>query len=224
MNHQSCGMSCFFSQKNHVTQEIGQPDMQTYTNHGYPWQSYSLSIYDLVNQYYQYMQMDRGSCNNLSQSSGITQYSVSEIGYHNHLTTGETAQWVCTDSINREALIKTEEQVEHQDKSDDAEDQPKETANKSLFPIAVSVMPRVTEGEGGLIRTFPKKKRVRKQTPVQRKAANVRERKRMNIFNKNFEGLRISLPDADDRKSRIQILNGAIAYMKDLMALLGREK
>ncbi|GAA4650593.1 hypothetical protein GCM10023116_28760 [Kistimonas scapharcae] len=31
----------------------------------------------------------------------------------------------------------------------------KETANKSLFPIAVSVMPRVTEDEGGLIRTFP---------------------------------------------------------------------
>ena len=193
MNHQSCGMSCFFSQKKHVGQEIGQPDMQTYTNHGYPWGCYSVSIHDLVSQDNQYMQMDRESCNNLSQSSGITQYSVSEIGYHNHLTTGETAQWVCTDSINREALIKTEQQVEHQDKLDDAEDQ-------------------------------PKKKRVRKQTPAQRKAANVRERKRMIIFNESFERLRISLPDANVRKSRIQILNGTIEYMKCLMALLGREE
>lgn len=64
-------------------------------------------------------------------------------------------------------------------------------------------------------------KRRRVQTPYQRKAANVRERRRMCTMNKAFEELRERLPAFDDEKklSRIETLKLAMTYitfMKDL--------
>ena len=64
-------------------------------------------------------------------------------------------------------------------------------------------------------------KRRRVQTPYQRKAANVRERRRMCTMNKAFEELRERLPafDYEKKLSRIETLKLAMTYisfMKDL--------
>ncbi|KAK6165757.1 hypothetical protein SNE40_022618 [Patella caerulea] len=68
----------------------------------------------------------------------------------------------------------------------------------------------------------PKKRRRRKQTPVQRGAANLRERKRMFYLNDAFDDLKKSLPKKDNksRLSRIDTLKTAIDYIQSLSELL----
>jgi inositol hexakisphosphate/diphosphoinositol-pentakisphosphate kinase len=60
-----------------------------------------------------------------------------------------------------------------------------------------------------------KKRRRRTQTPSQRKAANMRERKRMCHLNFAFDALKSRLPNVRNRKklSRIQTLRAAIFYI-----------
>ncbi|ESP01560.1 hypothetical protein LOTGIDRAFT_172594 [Lottia gigantea] len=67
-----------------------------------------------------------------------------------------------------------------------------------------------------------KKRRRRKQTPVQRGAANLRERKRMFYLNDAFDALKKSLPkkDSKSRLSRIDTLKTAIDYIQGLSELL----
>ena len=65
-------------------------------------------------------------------------------------------------------------------------------------------------GAGGKV-----KRRRRTQTPLQRKAANMRERKRMCHLNFAFTALKDRLPNVRNRKklSRIQTLRAAIFYI-----------
>lgn len=67
-----------------------------------------------------------------------------------------------------------------------------------------------------------KKRRRRMQTPVQRKAANMRERKRMCHLNVAFDHLKDRLPNVRSRKklSRIQTLRAAIFYISLLSECL----
>ncbi len=64
-------------------------------------------------------------------------------------------------------------------------------------------------------------------TREQRLAANVRERKRVNIMNGAFANLRQALPIATGRKrrkmSRLDIVEGAIEYIQYLDELLANE-
>ena len=70
-----------------------------------------------------------------------------------------------------------------------------------------------------------RKKRV--LTKAQRKAANQRERKRMNIMNDSFVNLRAALPISTGRKrrkmSRLDIVIGAMEYIDYLNSLLDKE-
>ncbi|KAL3316263.1 Fer3-like [Cichlidogyrus casuarinus] len=71
----------------------------------------------------------------------------------------------------------------------------------------------------------PKRKRV--NTPIQRNAANLRERKRMVYLNAAFDRLRDHLPpqlqrnsNRKEKISRIETLKCAIDYIRSLIALL----
>ncbi|KAL8603240.1 hypothetical protein ACOMHN_046246 [Nucella lapillus] len=70
-------------------------------------------------------------------------------------------------------------------------------------------------GASGKTGTSSKKRRRRTQTPVQRTAANMRERKRMCHLNTAFNYLKDRLPNVRNRKklSRIQTLKAAIFYI-----------
>ncbi|KAJ8313928.1 hypothetical protein KUTeg_008489 [Tegillarca granosa] len=79
----------------------------------------------------------------------------------------------------------------------------------------LSVSPATSTGSSGK----PKRKRI--QTPPQRQAANVRERRRMFHLNEAFDNLRKRLPafNYEKRLSRIETLRLAITYisfMKDI--------
>ncbi|XP_076439558.1 uncharacterized protein LOC143279404 [Babylonia areolata] len=78
---------------------------------------------------------------------------------------------------------------------------------------SLSPGPHVPQGKAG--GGPAKKRRRRTQTPVQRKAANMRERKRMCHLNKAFNHLKDRLPNVRSRKklSRIQTLKAAIFYI-----------
>lgn len=73
--------------------------------------------------------------------------------------------------------------------------------------------------------TCDKKKRI--LTKNQRVAANLRERKRMNIMNESFVNLREALPISTGRKrrkmSRLDIVIGAMDYIAYLELLLESE-
>lgn len=68
----------------------------------------------------------------------------------------------------------------------------------------------------------PKAKRKRITTPIQRKAANVRERRRMFNLNDAFDELRKKVPtfSYEKRLSRIETLRLAILYIKFMNGLL----
>lgn len=74
-------------------------------------------------------------------------------------------------------------------------------------------------GESGP-RTTPKRKRV--ITSVQRRAANIRERRRMFSLNEAFDELRRKVPTFayEKRLSRIETLRLAIVYISFMMELL----
>ncbi|XP_058233530.1 fer3-like protein [Hemibagrus wyckioides] len=74
-------------------------------------------------------------------------------------------------------------------------------------------------GEGG-VRKTPKRKRV--ITSVQRRAANIRERRRMFSLNEAFDELRRKVPTFayEKRLSRIETLRLAIVYISFMTELL----
>lgn len=76
-------------------------------------------------------------------------------------------------------------------------------------------------GENG-VRMAPKRKRV--ITSVQRRAANVRERRRMFSLNEAFDELRRKVPTFayEKRLSRIETLRLAIVYISFMTELLGK--
>ncbi|KAG7317254.1 hypothetical protein KOW79_019552 [Hemibagrus wyckioides] len=86
--------------------------------------------------------------------------------------------------------------------------------------INCEVAPRsVFGGEGG-VRKTPKRKRV--ITSVQRRAANIRERRRMFSLNEAFDELRRKVPTFayEKRLSRIETLRLAIVYISFMTELL----
>ncbi|KAK3511615.1 hypothetical protein QTP70_011681 [Hemibagrus guttatus] len=76
-------------------------------------------------------------------------------------------------------------------------------------------------GESG-IRETPRRKRV--ITSVQRRAANIRERRRMFSLNEAFDELRRKVPTFayEKRLSRIETLRLAIVYISFMTELLGK--
>ncbi|XP_060797995.1 fer3-like protein [Neoarius graeffei] len=81
--------------------------------------------------------------------------------------------------------------------------------------------PGARAGENG-VRKAPKRKRV--ITSVQRRAANIRERRRMFSLNEAFDELRRKVPTFayEKRLSRIETLRLAIVYISFMTELLGK--
>ncbi|KAK7110411.1 protein atonal-like [Littorina saxatilis] len=87
-------------------------------------------------------------------------------------------------------------------------DEDSDAESENFSPTSGSSSPRKSSSGS-------KKRRRRMQTPVQRSAANLRERKRMCHLNTAFDSLKDRLPNVRNRKklSRIQTLRAAIFYI-----------
>lgn len=101
---------------------------------------------------------------------------------------------------------------EDDDEDDDDTDQTTEDENVNPSRRSSSSKRKSSGASGG---GSGKKRRRRTQTPSQRKAANMRERKRMCHLNFAFDALKNRLPNVRNRKklSRIQTLRAAIFYI-----------
>ena len=110
---------------------------------------------------------------------------------------------VCGDANPKNKRVKTDAEVLPEPPMRQAEDELDDSCDLSMF-----------DSNG--------KKRI--LTKEQRKAANQRERKRMNIMNDAFTGLRSALPISTGRKrrkmSRLDIVIGAMEYIDYLNSLL----
>ena len=97
---------------------------------------------------------------------------------------------------------------------------PYSTGHETFFAQAYgTISPTSSVGSGGSCgeqKTGQKPKRKRVQSVIQRKAANVRERRRMFHLNEAFETLRKRLPafNYEKRLSRIETLRLAMTYIE----------
>ena len=90
-----------------------------------------------------------------------------------------------------------------------------------LFTRALTCGPSIVQDRVPKQTTGPKSKRRRVQSTGQRRAANIRERRRMNHLNEAFDELRKRLPafNYEKRLSRIETLRLAMTYISFMQGL-----
>ncbi len=175
-------------------------------------------------------QTNKSLVNNSLNSSGYVSNFESPYGSTFFATNTNDSSYQNNFSSKKELNVKTKGKKQRKLQTTKPTDELNRENNNNLINSYQEIQQMIDDDdfsdyedyEDQLTENAPKKKRVLNQD--QRVAANIRERKRMNIMNEAFVNLRAILPIRTGRKrrkmSRLDIVIGAMEYIDYLDSIL----